>query len=199
MSLRRDYQNYFVGSWIAWQSEGLLLPIFVTDIRDRSDFDQDDFSEEHRSQLHFVGNVYKKNSEGEVIETRVEKNILDPELITESPPVGYVRLGRSVSWTHINPVRQRLKGLASNKLRQVSINDRQGRLMYDLFNPSFDGLVDRFTYVNPTTSKVYYKGAEIGSIDSSNNQILLLSKFSHVKKRLIANYPNHLFVEVEAL
>lgn len=198
MSLRRDYQHYFCGSWIAWQSNGLLLPILVTDIRDRSDLSSEDFSEEHREQLYFMGILYQKNeATGDLIETRIEKNILDPELITESPPVGYVQVGTSVNWTHINPVRQRMKGLSGNKLRQVSINDRQGRLMYDLFNPSFDGLLDRFTFINPLSNKIYYKGAEIGRVDSIANQIVLMTKFSHVQKRISPSYPDHLFVFVE--
>jgi len=94
-----------------------------------------------------------------------------------------------VSWTHINPVRQRVKGLMGNKIRSLSQPRGQGisgQMVYNLFNPSFDGLVNRYVFINPMTGETYYKGALAGKVDMQaamvrgRRPLNLLDKFKHI-------------------
>lgn len=204
MSLVRDYQHYYCGTWIAQKEGDLNLPIFVEQVEDNSSFDSDDFSEEHRALLTFSGIKYvQNNSNNRLTAVRVNIPVLDPSLELESPDVGYVLSGRDIRWTVIRPVRQRLKGMAGNKIHGASFSNGSSgaaaRIIYDLFNPSFDGLVDRYTYVCPHTSVVHYKGAEIGRIDQDSTSFVILVRFEYMIRRLRDAYPDFIFNTVEAL
>lgn len=204
MSLVRDYQHYYCGTWIAQKEGELNLPIYVEQVEDNSSFDSDDFSEEHRALLTFSGIKYIQNeSNNRLVPVRVNISVLDPSLELESPDVGYVLSGRDIRWTVIRPVRQRLKGMAGNKIHGASFSNGSSgaaaRIIYDLFNPSFEGLVDRYTYVCPHTSVIHYKGAEIGSFNHESSSFVVLSAFEYVIRRLSNAYPNFTYQTVEAL
>ena len=204
MSLVRDYHHYYCGTWIAQKEGELNLPIFVENIEDPSSFDSDDYSEEHRAQLNFSGIKYvQNNGNNRLVPVRVNIPVLDPSLELESPDVGYVLSGRDIRWTVIRPVRQRLKGMAGNKIHGASFSNGSSgaaaRIIYDLFNPAFEGLVDRYTYVCPHTSVVHYKGAEIGTVNQETSTFVLLAAFEYVVRRLRLAYPNFTFETVEAL
>lgn len=203
MSLVRDYQHYYCGTWIAQKMGDLNLPIYVESVEDTSDFDSDNFTEEHRASLQFHGLRYTLNPNGRVTGSRVQISVMDASLELESPDVGYVLLGRDIRWTVIRPVRQRLKGMAGNKIHGANLSNGAGsnaaKMVYDLFNPSFEGLVDRYTYVCPHTNKIHYKGAEIGVCDQTGRIFTVLTRFGYVRRRLANLYPDFTFQIVEAL
>lgn len=197
MSLLRDFQHYYCGTWIAQRSpDGKNLPLYVLDVRQQGNFDIDDYSHDAEMSLVFEAERWTKNSEGQ-FERQIVGNIpvFDHSLILESPDVGYLQHGNNtVSWTHINPVRQRAKGLMGNKLRGTPPSlgrSIPGDLVYNLFNPEFEGLVTRFIYINPVDGKVYYKGAYVGNVlleagygDNGRQSLNLLEKFKHISSDL---------------
>lgn len=200
MSLLTDYSHYYNGSWVALVEDGVSYPLFVHDVGDHSNRRESDWSEAHRQQLYFRGDKYSKDRRGNIHSERMEISVLDPRLILESPDVGFVKVGGVVRWTAIRPVRQRLKGLSSNKIPQVQVNHRQGELMYDLFNPSFEGLINRYLYIAPNTGFIYYKGARVGNIDHGTQTGRLLNIFMYlVELYLQPEFTPYHFVGVERL
>lgn len=185
MSLHGDYSHYFCGSWIALVEGNVRVPLFVMDITDNSDMSSGDYSERHRAQLEFVCDRYDKDARGRIVRRREHFNVLNPNLILESPDVGYVKIDNNVRWTHIVPVRQRMKGLTGQKVRQLSVGQGTGELMYNLFNPEFPGLIDRYTYIAPHNNIIYYKGAVIGRVEPDNNRIVLLRIFKYLQTILL--------------
>ena len=197
MSLLRDFQHYYCGTWIAQRAErGINLPLYVLNVNQANRFGEDDFSHEAEMALTFEVERWSKNAEGQ-FERQVVQGIpvFDQSLILESPDVGYLQHGNNmVSWTHINPVRQRAKGLMGNKLRGAPPSMGRsipGELVYNLFNPDFEGLVTRFIYINPVDGNVYYKGALVGQVDLSagygdngRQSLNLLEKFKHISSDL---------------
>lgn len=179
MSLVRDYQHYYAGSWVALIEGDLLIPIFVETVIDESDYSNDDFSEEHRSRLLIHGHRYDRR-DGRTRGSRINISVMSPDLVLESPDVGYVCSGRDIRWSVIRPIRQRLKGMASNKLHGANLGrgSDSASLVYDLFNPSFPGLVNRWLFVNPDNNKIHYKGAEVGLV--VENEIRLLPRFQYI-------------------
>lgn len=180
MSLLRDYNHYYQQSWVGVKEGNLLLPVFVEQVLDSSDYDSDDYSEEHRARLEIHGHRYVKNNRGRVVSSRFSISVLDDSLVLESPDVGYISNGRDVRWAVIRPVRQRMKGMVSNKLAGMSLGRSQenATLVYNLFNPEFDGMINRYLFVAPSTGYIYYKGAQVGVI--ADGSISIISRFSYL-------------------
>lgn len=200
MSLHSDYSNYYTNSWVALVEDGIMYPLYVQDIRDRSNRRESDYSEAHRQQLYLNATKYYRTESGSIRSESLEVSVLDARLILESPDVGYVKIGSVVRWTCIRPVRQRLKGLSGNKITQVQVNHRQGELMYDLFNPAFEGLINRHTYVAPNTGFIFYKGAKAGRIIHEEQQVQLLPLFKYIfESQVQPEYPPYALVEVTSL
>lgn len=190
MSLVSDFSHYYCGTWIAERRGNLNIPLFVMNVFQQGEFSRDDFSHEAEMALMFEAERWVKTDSG-FNRTAVQIGVFNPNLVLESPDVGYLQHGRNmVSWTHINPVRQRAKGLMGNKLRGVTSLGRNisGEMVYNLFNPSFEGLLTRFIFINPSDGLVYYKGAHVGRVllsaghDSRGRQtVQLLDMFKHIQ------------------
>ncbi|QEM42654.1 hypothetical protein [Shigella phage SGF2] len=197
MSLVADFSHYYNGTWIAKRAGNINLPCFVIGVEQSGNFRSDDFSHEAEQALYFVVEQWYKNEQGHLRNTTMNIPVFDPTLILESPDVGYLfHNGNTVSWTHINPVRQRAKGLMGNKIRNAPGIGRSisGEMVYSLFNPEFDGLVTRYIYINPTDGKVHYKGALVGQVDLEaprdsygQQPMRLLEHFHHISENL-SNY-----------
>lgn len=185
MSLARDYHHYYVGTWIGLLENDILVPIFVEAVTDESGMDPDDFSEEHRSQLQLHGYRYDKRPNGRISGSRIAVPVLSTSLVLESPDVGYVCTGRDIRWTVIRPVRQRTKGIISNKINGTNLgrSSDSASIVYNLFNPSFDGMITRYMFVSNRNNRIYYKGAEVGEI--RDGSILILSQFSYLTPQII--------------
>lgn len=191
MSLVNDFAHYYNGTWIAQKEGNLNLPLFITSVDQNGRFHSEDYSHEAEQALVFYADKWYKDSEGSLHRTQITINVFDPSLILESPDVGYVLHSRNIiSWTHINPVRQRAKGLLGNKLRSAPgvIRNVSGEMVYNLFNPSFEGLVNRFIFINPQDFRVYYKGVYVGYVDVTSDRVngrqslRLLDKFKHISQ-----------------
>lgn len=182
MSLVRDYNHYYQHSWVGIQEGDLLIPIFVEGVIDSSERSNDDWSEEHREALQIHGNRYdKRERDGRIISSSIVVSVMNPALVLESPDVGYVSSGRDVRWTVIRPVRQRLKGMAANKLNGANLgrnNTETATVIYNLFNPNFDGMINRYLFVAPGNGRIYYKGAEIGEV--RDDSIAVLNRFFYL-------------------
>lgn len=197
MSLVRDYQNYYCNTWVALREGEILVPIFVENIDDSSDYSTDDFSEEHRRLLLITGRRYDMDN-GRLRASRIRISVLNEDLVLESPDLGYVLVGRDVRWSMIRPIRQRLKGMASNKVQGTNIGrgTDNAKLIYDLFNPSFNGLVNRYLFVCPLDNSIHYKGVIIGRVDDT--VIRLYQRFMYVFPQFTAN-PNYALFTAEVL
>ena len=200
MSLHSDYSHYYTNSWVALVENGIMYPLYVQDIRDHSNRSESDYSEAHRQQLHLLCAKYYRDQRGNIRSETLEVPVLDSRLILESPDVGYVKIGSLVRWTCIRPVRQRLKGLASKKIQQGQVNHRQGELMYDLFNPAFDGLINRYCYIAPSTNLIFYKGAKAGRMNHETQSVELLPLFKYIFEAIIQpEFPPYTLTEVTTL
>ena len=200
MSLQHDYSHYYTNSWVALCEGDLMYPLYVSDIIDRSNRRESDFSEAHRQQLFLNAIKYFRDPNGRIRSENVEVSVVSQNLVLESPDVGYVKIGNVVRWTCIRPVRQRLKGLASNKITQIAVNHRQGELMYDLFNPSFEGLINRYCYISPQTGFIYYKGALAGKVNHDEQVVKLLPLFKYLFEAIIQpEFPPYSLEEVTSL
>lgn len=198
MSLVSDFAHYYNGTWIAQRVGNINCPVYVESVEQAGEFSSGDFSHEAEQALYILGERWNKNDQGQIVRERFNIPIFDSSLILESPDVGYLLHSRNVvSWTHINPVRQRAKGLISNKLRNGPNSGRgiSGEMVYNLFNPDFPGLVTRFIFINPNDDKVYYKGALVGQVlpedqRSARGQRMLnlLGVFKHITPDLEADY-----------
>lgn len=202
MSLVRDYCHYYQNSWVGLQEGNLLIPVFVEAVIDESGLSNDDYTEEHRSQLQIFGFRYDKRPNGRVAATRITIPVLSPSLVLESPDVGYVASGRDIRWTVIRPVRQRIKGMVSNKVAGTNLgrSTEAATMIYNLFNPDFEGMINRYLFVAVSgNNRIYYKGAEIGEI--RDNTILLISRFSYLLPQITGceQYANLPVTQVEAL
>lgn len=194
MSLVQDFSNYYINTWIALKEGDINLPFYVMNVEQREEFSRHDYSHEAEQALYFVGQRWYKNSDGRLVHDVINVDVFDQRLIHESPDVGYLNHGRNmVSWTHINPVRQRVKGLVGNKIRALTTaRSVSGQMVYNLFNPEFEGLVTRFIFVNPQNGFMYYKGAKVGLVNLEGQTrgrypCTLLDKFKHITSDLI-NY-----------
>lgn len=188
MSLISDFSNYYVNTWIAIREGEVNHPFLVSEVIQEDGYSRHDYSHEAEQALRFVGTKWSKNEDGRFSNQNVTIAVFHPSIIHESPDVGYLSHGRGlVSWTHINPVRQRVKGLMGNKIRQIqSPRGIEGSLVYNLFNPDFEGLVTRFIFIHPYNGNVYYKGCRVGSVDLNAPMEMgrlpctLLDKFKHI-------------------
>lgn len=196
MSLVNDFSNYYVNTWIAMREGDINYPLMVINVDQNGPYSRDDYSVEAERAMVFLAQKWFKRDDGTFTCETISVPVFDPRIIHESPDVGYLAQGRDmVSWTHINPVRQRIKGLMGNKIRQLNqprgIN---GQLVYNLFNPEFEGLVNRYIYINPTTGESYYKGAKVGQVDleatlvRGRRPIYLLEMFKHIQPDLESRY-----------
>lgn len=200
MSLHSDYSHYYTNSWVALVENEVMYPLYVQEVLDRSRRRESDYSEAHRQQLYLQCVKYFRDGNNQIRSENLEVQVLDPRLILESPDVGYVKIGSVVRWTCIRPVRQRLKGLAGNKIQQIQVNHRQGELMYDLFNPDFEGLLSRYCYVSPSTNFIFYKGAKAGRLNHEDQTVEVLPLFSYIfETHIQPDYPPYNLVEVESL
>lgn len=197
MSLVNDFANYYCNTWIALKEDDVNHPFFIMSVDQNGDFSRHDYSHEAEQGLVFLGTKWSKGSDGRFRQENITIPVFDARLIHESPDVGYLNHGQNmVSWTHINPVRQRVKGLVGNKIRQINTGIRgiTGQMVYNLFNPEFDGLVTRYIFVNPHTGIVYYKGARVGLVPQpavrtrGRSAMNLLDKFKHIVPDLEATY-----------
>lgn len=198
MSLVTDFAHYYNGTWIAQRNGDINNPIYINSVDQNAPYSRDDFSHEAEQALVFYGDRWSKEPDGSFRSEAIVIPIFDPSLILESPDVGYLLHSRNVvSWTHINPVRQRAKGLMGNKLRTGPSVGRgiPGEMVYNLFNPTFDGLVTRFIYINPNDYNVYYKGARVGRVQNDVGRdrrgrlhLTLLDKFKHISSDLERDY-----------
>lgn len=194
MSLVSDFGHYYINTWIALQEGGINYPLQIINVDQRGRYSRNDYSHEAEQALYFVAIKCSKDENGRFVSEQIEVDVFDERLILESPDVGYLKHGRNiVSWTHINPVRQRAKGLMGNKIR--SLNQPRGitgEMVYNLFNPDFEGLVNRFIFINPSDNNVYYKGAHVGVVDiqaerfRGRQRLNLLDKFKHIAEDLSA-------------
>lgn len=204
MSLVSDFAHYYNGTWIAQKQGELNIPLFVTSVEQRGNFSSEDFSHEAELAMYFNCERWTR-VDGQMRQQQIEIDVFDPTLILESPDVGYLQHSRNVvSWTHINPVRQRAKGLMGNKIRNAPVHGRSisGEMVYNLFNPEFEGLLTRYIFIEPNNGKVYYKGAIVGQVqmDVPRNQygnltVHLLDKFKHI----ISDFENYSVSLVESL
>lgn len=178
MSLRGDFRNYFCGTYIGVRRNGMILPFKVDDVVDRSDFSEADYSDAHRNALRFVGYLYTSETE----RSQFTAGVADETLILESPDIGYYLDTRGkVRWIRYRTHRGRQKGVYQQKL--VGLNTGiTGKLMYRLFNPQFDGLVNRHLYICPRDSVVYYKGVAIGKM--IDGRVHLLRRWQHINGML---------------
>ncbi|MDW5598938.1 hypothetical protein VSS74_31555, partial [Conexibacter stalactiti] len=191
---RTDYNHYYAGTWVVLKENNVNVPLFVLEVSDPSNRREHDYSEEHRAQLLLVCDRYDKDRSGRLRSSRCEVNVMNENLVLESPDVGYVKTGDVVRWTHITPVRQRMKGVTGHKIRQVQVGQRQGQLMYDLFNPEFEGLIDRYTYVAPFNNQIYYKGAHIGRVNHDTRSVILLRRFQYLVETVLQpEFPVYVF------
>jgi len=201
MSLLRDYNHYYQQSWVGVKEGNLLLPIYVEQVIDSSDYDRDDYSEEHRARLEIHGYRYTKNSRGRVSGSRFSISVLDESLVLESPDVGYISNGHDVRWAVIRPVRQRMKGMVSNKVVGTSLgrSNENASIIYNLFNPEFEGMINRYMFVAPSDNHIYYKGAKVGVITETG--VNIISRFSYLLPMLTAceQYRDLPVTPVEAL
>ena len=201
-SLVRDYNHYYQHSWVGIQDNGLLIPIFVESVVDTSDMSSEDWSEAHREMLFINGYRYdKRERDGRIIASNISVSVMNPNLVLESPDVGYVCSGRDVRWTVIRPVRQRLKGMASNKINGANIGrgNETSSLIYNLFNPDFEGMINRYMFVAGSNNRIYYKGAEIGKV--YDDRVEVLNRFFYLIPQIqgCERYAALPFSEVEAL
>lgn len=195
MSLVNDFCNYYCNTWIAFKDGNINHPLMILDVRQNGNFRERDFSSEAEQAMYFVAQKWSKRDDGSYMQESIEIPVFDPRLIHESPDVGYLSHGNNyVSWTHINPVRQRVKGLVGNKLRQIDRRSVDGRIVYNLFNPEFDGLLTRFIFINPNNGRIYYKGCVVGQVDQSAPMVrgrrpcVLLEKFKHIVSDFQGSY-----------
>lgn len=196
MSLVTDFSHYYCNTWVALKEGEINHPFLIIAVDQSGRFSREDYSHEAEMGLTFVGQKWFKREDGTFGNTSMTIPVFDPRIIHESPDVGYLSHGRDlVSWTHINPVRQRAKGLMGNKIRQIDMSRNvSGQVVYNLFNPSFDGLVTRYCFVNPGDGKIYYKGSLVGQVDLSVPMVrgrrpcVLLSKFKHIEPDLVGKY-----------
>lgn len=193
MSLANDFANYYCNTWIALREGDINHPFYVMGCDQSGDFARDDYSHEAEQALTFLGQKWFKDEQGRLRNETITVSVFDPRLIHESPDVGYLNHGQNlVSWTHINPVRQRAKGLMGNKIRAInSPRGISGTMVYNLFNPQFEGLVTRFIFVNPHDGQMYYKGGRVGQVDMEvmnrgRRPCRLLNKFKHIVPDLTA-------------
>lgn len=201
-SLVRDYNHYYQHSWVGIQENGLLIPIFVETVIDTSELSSDDWSEEHREQLMIHGIRYdKRERDGRIVASSITTSVMNPALVLESPDVGYVHSGRDIRWAVIRPVRQRLKGMVSNKVNGTNIGrgTETSSIIYNLFNPDFEGMINRYLFVAPSNNRIYYKGAEIGQV--FDDRIHLINRFFYLIPQIqgCERYANLPISEVEAL
>ena len=196
MSLVHDFCNYYCNTWIALKEGNINHPLMIIDVRQNGDFRERDFSHEAEQAMYFVAQKWFKRDDGTYGQEGIEIPVFDPRLIHESPDVGYLSHGNNiVSWTHINPVRQRVKGLTGNKLRQIDRRTNvDGRVVYNLFNPEFEGLLTRFIFINPNNGRVYYKGCHVGQVDQQAAMVrgrlpcTLLEMFKHISPDFSGRY-----------
>lgn len=190
MSLRGDFNNYYSGTYVAFSEGGINYPLFVEEVFQSGDFSDRDYSHEAEQGLQFRTVKWSKNDNGTYNHESFRISVFDPRIIPESPDVGYLLHSQNtVSWTQINPVRQRSKGLLGNKVRVLGNSGRaiQGNLVYDLFNPNFEGLLTRYIYIHPYTGDIYYKGCHVGKVDLEASLVrglrpcTLLNKFKHIQ------------------
>lgn len=190
MSLVSDFANYYVNTYVALREGDINYPLMILSVDQNGQFSRNDYSHEAEQAMFFVAQKWFKRDDGTFSHETINVPVFDPRIIHESPDVGYLAHGRDlVSWTHINPVRQRVKGLMGNKIRSLSQPRGQGisgQMVYNLFNPSFDGLVNRYVFINPLTGETYYKGALAGKVDMQaalvrgRRPLNLLDKFKHI-------------------
>lgn len=179
MSLREDFRNYFCSTFVGVRIGNQILPYRIDDVTDNSDFGRGDFTDAHKAHLKFQGTLFVPAT-GRTEEKRF--NVTDERLVLETPPIGYYRDQRGrVRWVRYRASRNRLKGIHGQKL--IGLNCPVSHaVLFKLFNPEFEGLVNMHLYISPISGVIFYKGVAVGKM--IDGRATLLTKWQHINGML---------------
>lgn len=213
MSLARDYEMYYSGTYIVVNRNGVKMPFLVNRVRFSNYADQweilsedgeryirnpdfqenlsSDYSESAYDLLEFEGNLFTSQESGG---RRQTFNFRDAELSFDIPELGYYCNNGVLHWTTIAPSRSVKKGLAT---RRLTVPPMRHQDVFNIFNPDVHGralgrISEDFAIVR---NCIEYKGMYIGTVQ--NNTVTLIPDARYLQTILQRKLEQNVIVEEE--
>lgn len=161
MSISRDFERYYAGTWIGKRDEnGAICPFYVESVSYNGPDGEHQYLPENLQHLVFHGSFFTKDGGQEEVGCNYTDAVLD------NPEIGYVVIEGRPVWTFYRTAREMVKGV---NMRRIG-SDRNFRfhITANIMQQFFDReamstkVSDIHFYNNEGT--ILYKGMEIGTV-----------------------------------
>ncbi len=166
MQLQRDFEMYYVGSYVGakLEEDGQIYPFYIESVSYDTDYgDGSVRNPEAVNGLVFSGYIVT----GEDGNTRRHSitGLENPLLVTELPDLGYVKVGGRLQWITYRPNRTVKKGIVN---RRLTLQFLDSRIMWGIYNQATNGRISKDYVKRELGDGVFleYKNQIVGKFNS---------------------------------